>query len=598
MYSVAYENDKMIISFNKDLAESDALAKFLGQINLQSILQKGKHTDAKERMKIQSRLRDFPTGMALLRDSGLNKGAAFTEEEREALGLRGLLPPHIHSMDDQLLRVLTNVRKLPTDLDKYIFLSGLQARNKTLYYRVLLENIEELMPIVYTPTVGKACLEYSNIFRRPQGLFITANDKGRVADLLMNWTYKDIRIIVVTDGERILGLGDLGASGMGIPIGKLALYTACAGIHPAAGLPVTIDVGTENEELLNNPLYIGLKQRRLRGQAYDELIEEFVVAVQQIFPSALIQFEDFGNHNAFRLLRKYRNQVCTFNDDIQGTAATTLACLYSALRITGGELKDQKILFLGAGEAGIGTGDLSVSAMINEGLSEQEARRRCWFVDSKGLIVKSRTDLNGNKLRYAHDHEPASSLLAAVGAIKPNAIIGVSGKPGLFTRSVLEAMARINERPIVLSLLQNPPTKTGGTAKERFTGTVGRSVFADSSPFKPVTVHGKTFVPAQGNNVYIFPGLGLAVLATRASRVPDEMFLVAAKTLAQMVSEADREQGRILPPLARIRETSLVIATAVAEVAYEQGLATTQKPDDLTEYIRSMMYVPEYQSYV
>ncbi|MBF0510077.1 MAG: NAD-dependent malic enzyme [Deltaproteobacteria bacterium] len=597
MYSVAYENDKMIISFNKDLAESDALAKFLGHINLQSILKKSKYADSKEKMKIQSRLRDFPTGMALLRDSGLNKGAAFTEKERDALGLRGLLPPHIHSMDDQLLRVLTNVRKLPTDLDKYIFLSGLQARNKTLYYRVLLENIEELMPIVYTPTVGKACLEYSNIFRRPQGLFITANDKGRIADLLMNWTYKDIRIIVVTDGERILGLGDLGASGMGIPIGKLALYTACAGIHPATGLPVTIDVGTENEELLSNPLYIGLKQRRLRGQDYDELIEEFIVAVQQIFPGALIQFEDFGNHNAFRLLRKYRHQVCTFNDDIQGTAATTLACLYSALRIAGGELKDQKILFLGAGEAGIGTGDLTVSAMMNEGLSEQEARQRCWFVDSKGLIVKTRTDLNGNKLRYAHDHEPASNLLAAVGAIKPNAIIGVSGKPGLFTRPVLEAMARINERPIVLSL-SNPTSNTECTAEEAYTWTEGRAVFASGSPFNPVTVKGKTFIPAQGNNVYIFPGLGLGVLATRASRVPDEMFLVAAKTLVKMVSEADREQGRVLPPLTRIRETSLAVATAVAEVAYEQGLATTPRPDDLTEYIKSLMYVPEYRSYV
>jgi len=597
MYSVAYENDDMIIRFNKDLAEGDALSKFLGHINLQSILKRSTCSDTKERMKLQSRLRDFPTGLALLRDPALNKGTAFTEEERDALGLRGLLPPHVHTMDEQLLRVLRNLRAKPTDLEKYIFLVSLQDRNKTLFYRVLLENIEELAPIVYTPTVGQACLEYGHIFRRPRGIFITANDKGRIADLLQNWPDKNIRVIVVTDGERILGLGDLGADGMGIPIGKLALYTACAGIPHTVTLPVTIDVGTENELLLNDPLYIGLKQRRLRGEAYDELIEEFIVAVQEVFPAALIQFEDFGNINAFRLLRKYRNEVCTFNDDIQGTAAVTLASLYSALRITGGKLKDQRILFLGAGEAGIGTGGLIVSAMVDEGLSEEEARLRCWFVDSKGLIVKSRTDLTGDKLLYAHDHEFVSDFPAAVEALEPTAIIGVSGKPKMFTQPLLEAMARFNERPLVLSL-SNPTSKAECTAEEAYTWTEGRAIFASGSPFDPVAVHGKTFVPAQGNNVYIFPGVGLGIMASWARHVPDEMFLVAARALAQQVSEADLEQGRILPPLTRIREVSAVIAAAVAEVAYKRGFATKPKPEDLPEYIRSLMYEPEYHNYI
>jgi len=597
MYSVAYENDDMIIRFNKDLAEGDALSRFLGHINLQSILKRSTRGDAKEKMKLQRRLRDFPTGVALLRNPALNKGTAFTEEERDALALRGLLPPYVFTIEEQLMRVLRNLRAKPSDLEKYIFLVSLQDRNKTLFYKVLLENIEELMPLVYTPTVGQACLEYGHIFRRPRGIFITAKDKGRVADLLENWPEKNIRIIVVTDGERILGLGDLGADGMGIPVGKLSLYTACAGIPHTVTLPVTIDVGTENELLLNDPLYIGLKQRRLRGEAYDELIEEFILAVQEVFPAALIQFEDFGNINAFRLLRKYRNEVCTFNDDIQGTAAGTLACLYSALRIVGGKLKDQKILFLGAGEAGIGIGGLIVSAMVDEGLSEEEARLRCWFVDSKGLVVKSRTGLTGDKLLYAHDHEFLADFPAAVGALEPTAIIGVSAKPKMFTQPLLEAMARFNERPIILSL-SNPTSKAECTAEEAYTWTEGRAIFASGSPFDPVTVHGKTFVPAQGNNVYIFPGVGLAVMASWARHVSDEMFLVAARTLAQMVSEADLEQGRILPPLARIRELSAVIATAVAEVAYKRGFATKPRPENLPEYIRSLMYEPEYHNYI
>ncbi len=538
----------------------------------------------------------LPLGVAVLRDPAFNKGTAFTEAEREALGIRGLLAPRISTIERQLVRVLGNVRRKTSNLEKYIFLTSLQDRNMTLFYRVLVENIEELMPIVYTPTVGEACLEYSNILRRPHGIFITADDRGRVAQLLRNARTQDVRIIVVTDGERILGLGDVGADGMGIPSGKLALYAACGGIHPFNGLPVTIDVGTENQARRNDPLYIGMRRPRLRGEAYEELIDEFVCAVQEVFPRALIQFEDFANSNAFLLLQRYQNKVCCFNDDIQGTAAVTVAGIFAATRLAGVRLRDQRFLFLGAGEAGIGTGDLMVSALIDDGLSESEARERCWFVDSKGLVVKARTHLGERKLRYAHDHEPIADFLSCVEALKPTAIIGVSGMPRMFTQQVLEAMARFNERPIVFSL-SNPTSKTECTAAEAYTWTEGRAIFASGSPFDPVTIQGKTLIPAQGNNVYIFPGVGLGVIATRARHVTNEMFLAAARTLAQQVSYADVWQGRVYPPLKNIREVSLAIAVEVAEVAYQQGLASEPRPDDLEAYIKGIMYYPEYQRF-
>lgn len=535
----------------------------------------------------------FSSGSSLLNDPALNKGTAFSESERDALGLRGLLPPRIHTMEEQVARVMENLARKPNDLEKYIFLISLQDRNKTLFYRVLLNNIEQLMPLVYTPTVGQACLEYGHIFRRPRGIFISARDKGRVADVLRNWPFKDIQIIVVTDGERILGLGDLGANGMGIPVGKLALYTACAGIHPTSSLPVTIDVGTDNEELLKDAFYIGLKQNRVRGEAYDELIEEFVTAVQEVFPHALIQFEDFANSNAFRLLDKYRNRACAFNDDIQGTASVTLAGLMSALRITGADLKDQRFLFVGAGEAGLGAGDLLTSALTTQGLSTEEARKRAWFFDSKGLIVKGRKDLRGHKLLYAHDFDCMTDLAAIVATLKPTGIIGVSGKPGLFDRQILETMAANNERPIIFSL-SNPTSKTECTAEEAYKGTQGRAIFASGSPFGPVTTGGKTFSPAQGNNVYIFPGVGLGAIASGARHITDEMFLTAARTLAQNVSQADLDEGRIYPPLPKIREVSLSIATAVAELARERGLATKEIEGDTGRYIETLMYDPTY----
>jgi malate dehydrogenase (oxaloacetate-decarboxylating)(NADP+) len=527
----------------------------------------------------------------------LNKGTAFSEREREELGLMGLLPPRICSPELQVDRVMGNFRAKVGDLEKYLFLVALQDRNETLFYRAIGDYIEETMPIVYTPTVGQACQTYGHIFQRSRGLFISKRAKGRVKDVLRNWPSDDVRVIVVTDGERILGLGDLGANGMGIPVGKLTLYTACAGVHPAATLPITIDIGTDNETLRNDPLYIGLTEERTRGQEYDDLIEEFIMATQEVFPGVLIQFEDFATTNAFRLLERYRDRICTFNDDIQGTAAVTLAGLYSAMRATGGKLEDQTILFLGAGEAGTGIGNLVVSSMVYSGLSEADARRRCWFVDSKGLVVKSRTDLADHKLNFAHEHETVPDFRSAIASLKPTVIVGVSGQPKTFTQDMLEMMAQFNERPIVFAL-SNPTSKAECTAEEAYRWTDGRAIFASGSPFGPVTLDGKTHVPGQGNNVYIFPGVGLGIIACGADRVTDEMFSAAAKALADEVSESDLEKGCMYPPLTRIRDVSLTIAEAVANVVFERGLTKEERPRDLRGHIRGQMYEPEYRSYV
>ena len=536
-------------------------------------------------------------GVDLLHDPKLNKGTAFTEEERDKLALRGLLPPRIFTEEEQSKRILENFHNKTDDLEKYIYMVALQDRNETLFYRTVIDNIEEIMPIIYTPVVGKACQLLGHIWRRPRGLYLTLNDKGRIAEVLRNWPMKKVGIIVVTDGERILGLGDLGANGMGIPIGKLALYTACAGVHPSLCLPITIDVGTNNEELLNDPLYIGLLQTRLRGEVYDELIDEFIWAVQDVFPGALIQFEDFSNQNAFRLLRKYQDQVCTFNDDIQGTASVTLAGIYSAIRITGQKLTDQKILFQGAGEAGVGIANLIVSALEAEGMSHDEAKRKCWLVDSKGLVVKSRDNLQDHKLTYAHDHKIVSSLISAMETLKPTILIGVSGQPQTFTQPIVEAMGKINKQPVIFAL-SNPTSKAECTAEQAYSWTNGRAIFASGSPFDPVTLNGKTYVPGQGNNAYVFPGVGLGIIESGARHVTNEMFFAAAKALAKEVSEDDLAKGSVYPPLPQIRDVSAVIASVVAEVAYERGLATVERPDDLLDYMKSRQYQPDYESYV
>jgi malate dehydrogenase (oxaloacetate-decarboxylating)(NADP+) len=534
-------------------------------------------------------------GIAWLRDPQVNKGTAFSEAERDALGLRGLLPPRVFTQEEQVLRLLHNFRKKPNDLEKYVLLMDLQDRNEALFYRVVMEHLEEMLPIIYTPTVGQACQEYGNIFRRPRGLYISCRDQGRVAETLSHWPEQEVRVIVVTDGERILGLGDLGAYGMGIPVGKLSLYTVCAGIPPAACLPVTLDVGTNNQALLRDPLYTGLKQERWRGERYDELLEEFMTAAQASFPAALIQFEDFASLNAFRLLEKYRHRTCTFNDDIQGTAAVALAGIFSALRLTGGRLADQRVLLLGAGEAGIGIADLFTSALVAEGMDSPEARRHCWFVDSKGLVVRDRGHLTAQKRPYAHDHPGGPDLLSAIEAVEPTILIGVSGAPGSFDHPVIDAMGRLNRRPIIFAL-SNPTSKAECTAEEAYVWTQGRAIFASGSPFSPVLYQGKTFVPGQGNNAYIFPALGLGVLTSRARHVTDAMFLQAARALAAQVIPEDLEQGRVYPSFKRIREVSAAIAVAVASEAYRSGQADAP-PGDLGEAMAAAMYWPEYPNY-
>jgi len=536
-------------------------------------------------------------GYELLHNPTLNKGTAFTEKERNELGLRGLLPPHIHTQQEQVMRTLKNFDAKSSSLSQYIYLMGVKSRNETLFYRVVMDNIEKMMPIIYTPTIGEVCLQYGEIFRSPQGLFITAKDKGQIENILRNWPHKHVRVIVVTDGERILGLGDLGANGMGIPVGKLSLYTACAGIHPTACLPVTIDTGTENEALRNSTFYVGTRTKRVRGKAYDALLEEFLSAVKKVFPDILIQLEDFATNNAFGLLNRYRNEYCLFNDDIQGTASVAVAGIYSALKITKQSLSQQKFMFMGMGEAGLGIGRLLTSAMIEQGIPAHEAEKAFYYFDSKGLVVKSRQDLNDNKRQFAQDAAPQTDLLSAIKAIKPTALIGVCGQSKAFTKAIVEEMSRNNKNPIIFAL-SNPSSKAECTANEAYTWSKGQAIFASGSPFAPVTINGKTFTPGQGNNAYIFPGIGLGVLVCAAKTIPDEMFLAAAKTLAKEVTEEDLKQGRIYPPLTKIRTISVKIAQAVAEVAYKNKLATKPKPKNLLNTIKKSMYEPDYKNLV
>jgi malate dehydrogenase (oxaloacetate-decarboxylating)(NADP+) len=536
-------------------------------------------------------------GVDWLHNPRYNKGTAFTDAERDALGLRGLLPPHVQTMEQQARRVMDTFRGKSSDIERYIQIVGLQDRNETLFYRVVMDNLEELMPIIYTPTVGKACQEYGHIFRRPRGLYVSINDRGRIQNVLKNWPATEVKVIVVTDGERILGLGDLGASGMGIPVGKLSLYTACAGIHPRLCLPITLDVGTENEALLADPLYIGLRQKRVRGPEYDDFIEEFMAAVNKRFPGVLVQFEDFGNQNAFRLLERYRDRACVFNDDIQGTGAVALAGILSALRITGGKLSESRVLLLGAGEAGMGIAGNIVNALVQDGLSKSEAQKRCWFVDSKGLITRGRDNLSGHKLDYAHDHAPCADLYSAVKAIKPTMLIGVAGQTQAFSREILTEMAKCNKRPVIFAL-SNPTSKAECTAEEAYKWTDGRAVFASGSPFAPVICNGKTFVPGQGNNAYVFPGVGLGVVCTGARRVTESMFMAAARTLAGLVRESELAEGRVYPTLQRIHEVSHAIAVAVAEEAFTAKLNTRSRPENLPNFVRSQIFKPEYPDYL
>ena len=535
------------------------------------------------------------TGYAFLHDPRANKGSSFTQAERKAYRLEGLLPPNVTTLPLQIARVHAELANLQNDLQKYLLLSDLQVRNETLFYAVLMSDPARFMPIVYTPTVGEACQKFDHFFRAARGVYLPITTRGRLKELLSNWPEEDVRFIVVTDGERILGLGDLGVGGMGIPIGKLALYTACAGVPPQYCLPITLDVGTNNHALVDDPLYLGLRQNRVRGDEYAAFIDEFVEAVQALYPRCCIQWEDFANINAVPILARYRNQICTYNDDIQGTAAVALAGIYGALRLSGQRLTDQRFLFLGGGAAATGIAELVSQAMVLEGLDIAQARSRNALFDIHGLMVKSRSDLADFQRPFALDHPVVSSFAEAVTALRPTGIIGVSTVPKLFSRQVIEEMAEINKRPIIFPY-SNPTSRSECTAEEAYRWSQGRAIFASGSPFPSVEFEGKTFVPGQGNNVYIFPAMGLAIYATGATRVTDEMFIIAAKAVAEQVTDQSLAIGLIYPPQSKIFEASVHVAIRVAEYVFDQHLASVDRPKDVAALIKESVYRPAYRT--
>ena len=542
-------------------------------------------------------IEELPKGSQILHEPLLNKGSAFSLKEREALHLNGLLPPRVLTIEQQKNRILENFNNKHNDLEKYIFLIALQDRNETLFYRTITDEIEEMMPIIYTPIVGEACQKYGHIFRRPRGLYISKNDKGNIRNILKNWSNDNVDVIVVTDGERILGLGDLGANGMGIPVGKLSLYTACAGVDPARCLPIMLDVGTNNENLKNDPLYIGLTEDRIRSEEYDSFIDEFMKEANEKFPDAIIQFEDFGNHNAARLLDKYRNRYRMFNDDIQGTAAVTLAGLLSSQRITKRDLEDEKILFYGAGTAGIGIANLYVTALTKKGYSKEEARSRCWFVDSKGLVVSSRKNLSRDKLPFAHEYYEKKDLSDIIQAIRPTALIGISGQANAFSKNVLELMKGINDYPLVFAL-SNPTSSSECTAENAYKWTRGKCLFASGSPFDSVEIEGKTFIPGQGNNAYIFPGVGLGIILSQAEVISDDLFLAAAETLSILVSDEELSSGQLYPSIKDIKKVSKEIAITVAKKAFSEGLTNMAIPQNIESSLDRIIYNPVYPDYI
>jgi malate dehydrogenase (oxaloacetate-decarboxylating)(NADP+) len=531
--------------------------------------------------------------MDLLLEPRLNKSTAFADAERERLGLTGLLPDVVESEDIQLKRVLQQLGHKTSDLDRYIYLVNLLDHNETLFYRTTMSDPARFLPIVYDPTVGEACLKFGHIFRRPRGMYVSIKHKGRVKEILRNWPEPDVRFICATSGERILGLGDLGANGMGIPIGKLQLYTACAGVPPQVLLPMVIDFGTNNETLLNDPLYLGIHQPRASTADRDAFVEEFVQAVQEVFPRCCIHFEDWAGVDAVRLLDRYRDKVCCYNDDIQGTAGAALVGLFSALRVTGGKMKDQRVMFLGAGSAGTGIAGMIVEAMMLEGLSKADAQARISMFDINGLLESSRKDLFDFQKPYAHKYAPGKDFAAAIEAIKPTAIIGVSTSAKAFDRRVVETMARLNQRPIIFAL-SNPTDHAECTAEEAYHWSEGRALFAAGVPFAPVTCNGKVFVPGQGNNLYVFPAVALAVYATQAKRVPDELFIAAARGVAEQVTAAELDSGLLYPPQNNILDTEMHAAVTVAEAIFARGLAGVPKPANMAAFIASHMYKPEY----
>jgi len=535
------------------------------------------------------------TGQAMLEDPNISKGMAFSWQERSELNLHGLLPPRIESIEKQARRVMWHLNHLEDNLEKYSYIMGLSDSNAQLFYYVLSEYVTELMPIVYTPTVGLACQKFGYVYQQPKGMFITIKDLGRIHQMLKNWPVDDVKAICFTDGERILGLGDLGAFGMGIPIGKLALYTACAGVNPRQLLPVTLDVGCNREELRNDEFYIGLQQERTRGEEYDMLVEEFMTAAQKRWgPSVLIQFEDFANRNALRLLEKHKDSYCTFNDDIQGTASVALAGVYTACRFTKTKISDHKFLFLGAGSAGLGIAGLICTAMVeDDGITREEANKHIFLVDSRGLVVKDRSTggISADKKPYAQEgYKEMKDLAEIAAAVGATAIVGVSGQPKTFTKAVCEAMAKNCEHPMIFPM-SNPTSKAEASAADCYEWTNGKCVFASGSPFPPVHIEGVgEIVPAQGNNAYIFPGVALGVIATQSLRCPENFFSLAAKTLANLVSDDMLQKRSLYPPLNTIRECSFKIAVEIAKSAFKQGYATVMEPSNMEDLIRSVVF--------
>ena len=533
-------------------------------------------------------------GQKLLRNPMLNRGLAFTQEERAAAGVRGLLPPAVETLELQAQRAIEHLRSYELPLHRYVYLDTLHNTNETLFYKVVSDYIEEVMPVIYTPTVGEACQKFSHIFQQARGLFVSIEDKGHVDEILANVDQDDVEVIVVTDGQRILGLGDQGVNGMGIPVGKLALYTACAGIAPEKTLPVTIDVGTNNADYLADPLYMGLRHERVQGEAYDELVDEFMQAVRRRWPNVLVQFEDFGNANAFRVLDRWKDNALCFNDDIQGTACVAVTGFFSAMRVLGAKLADQRVLFLGAGEAASGIANLIAQAISDEtGEPIEEARKRCFLYDSKGLVVASRTDLSHHKREFAHEAEFTKTFEESIEQLRPTAIVGVAAQPNAFNEGVIRRMCELNERPIIFAL-SNPTSKAECSAEQAYRYSNGKALFASGSPFAPVDFNGMHFVPRQGNNAYVFPALGRGATFARSKTMPIGMFLAASRKLADLVSEEDLANGSLYPSLTDIRPISEAISVAVAEYAYANGLAQNEKPEDLEAAVKASMWTPKY----
>ena len=542
-------------------------------------------------------------GRALLEEPLLNKGTAFTVDERVSLGINGMLPHHVATLEEQVARGLKQLRDKESDLQKHIYLAGLQDRNETLFYRLVTDNLTDLVPIIYTPTVAEACRQWSDIFRRARGIYVTPSDRGRIDDLLRNSGMTEAAVIVVTDNERILGIGDQGAGGMGIPIGKLALYTAGAGIHPSLCLPVSLDVGTDNEELLEDPLYLGVRQPRLRGEEYWTLVDEFVDAVRRVFPAAILQWEDFANRTSFRHLDMYRDVVPSFNDDIQGTAAMTVGGLYAAMRLTGSRISDQRVVIAGAGSAGIGIARQIRAAMIEDGLERGEAHRRILLTDSQGLVVSGRSGINDRKAQFAappsvvSEWDVSSDLIdleTAVVEFAPSILIGVTGQPGSFTRPMIEAMAKAHERPVVMPM-SNPTAFTEAIPADIVDWSQGRALIATGSPFDDVMVAGTRHVIGQANNMFVFPGIGLGAVVSRARRITTPMFLAAARALAAEVDDTRLGEGALFPSISRVREVSRAVALAVAEAAVADGVA--EPLFDLEASVDRAIWEPFYLPY-